>query len=139
MKQAITCNSVDVLHVRRKSGVCYISKLLVQINASGSLIRCLMVLTALVLRVAIALSTRGFFQPDEYFQALEPAHHYVFGYGHLTWEWVSPAPLRSMIYPALNIPPFLLLKALGLDTRYPDLLVSFVFMPSLLNSIPCPR
>ncbi|OAX42002.1 glycosyltransferase family 22 protein [Rhizopogon vinicolor AM-OR11-026] len=83
-----------------------------------------MALLALVLRVAIALSTQGFFQPDEYFQALEPAHHYVFGYGHLTWEWVSPAPLRSMLYPALNIPPFLLLKTLGLDTRYPYLLIA---------------
>lgn len=79
---------------------------------------------ALALRVAIALSTQGFFQPDEFFQALEPAHHYVFGYGHLTWEWVSPAPLRSIIYPALNIPPFWLIKTLGLDARYPELLIA---------------
>lgn len=79
---------------------------------------------ALAVRVAIALSTQGFFQPDEYFQALEPAHHYVFGYGHLTWEWVSPAPLRSIIYPALNIPPFWLIKTLGLDARYPELLIA---------------
>ncbi|KAG1877747.1 glycosyltransferase family 22 protein [Suillus subalutaceus] len=79
---------------------------------------------ALVLRVAIALNTQGFFQPDEYFQALEPAHHYVFGYGHLTWEWVSSAPLRSIIYPALNIPPFWLIKTMGLDERYPELLIA---------------
>ncbi|KAG1754395.1 glycosyltransferase family 22 protein [Suillus lakei] len=79
---------------------------------------------ALLLRVAVALSTQGFFQPDEYFQALEPAHHYVFGYGHLTWEWVSPVPLRSIIYPALNIPPFWLVKTLGLDARYPELLIA---------------
>lgn len=79
---------------------------------------------ALVVRVVIALSTQGFFQPDEYFQALEPAHHYIFGYGHLTWEWVSPAPLRSIIYPALNIPPFWLIKTLGLDARYPELLTA---------------
>lgn len=83
-----------------------------------------MALLALAVRVAIALSTQGFFQPDEYFQALEPAHHYVFGYGHLTWEWVSPAPLRSIIYPALNIPPFWLIKTLGLDARYPELLIA---------------
>ncbi|KAG1903746.1 glycosyltransferase family 22 protein, partial [Suillus fuscotomentosus] len=80
--------------------------------------------SALVLRVAIALSTQGFFQPDEYFQALEPAHHYVFGYGHLTWEWVSPVPLRSIIYPALNMPPFWIIKTLGLDARYPELLIT---------------
>jgi phosphatidylinositol glycan class B len=92
-----------------------------------------MALLALVLRVAIALGTQGFFQPDEYFQALEPAHHYVFGYGYLTWEWVSQAPLRSILYPALNIPPYLLLKTLDLDTRHPYLLVSFVFILSLFN------
>lgn len=83
-----------------------------------------MISLALAVRVAIALSTQGFFQPDEYFQALEPAHHYVFGYGHLTWEWVSPAPLRSIIYPALNIPPFWLIKTLGLDARHPELLIA---------------
>ena len=41
-------------------------------------------LVALAVRVAIALATRTFFQPDEYFQSLEVAHHAVFGYGHLT-------------------------------------------------------
>ena len=70
---------------------------------------------ALVIRVAIALSTRTFFQPDEYFQSLEPAHFLVFGYGDLTWEWTSKPPIRSIIYPALNIPVYWLLKVFRLD------------------------
>jgi phosphatidylinositol glycan class B len=70
---------------------------------------------ALVIRVAIALATRTFFQPDEYFQALEPAHFLVFGYGELTWEWTSKPPIRSIIYPALNIPIYWLLKFFRLD------------------------
>jgi phosphatidylinositol glycan class B len=70
---------------------------------------------ALVIRVAIALATRTFFQPDEYFQALEPAHHLVFGYGDLTWEWTSKPPIRTILYPALNIPIYWLLKIFRLD------------------------
>ncbi|KAJ7940407.1 glycosyltransferase family 22 protein [Mycena leptocephala] len=74
------------------------------------------VLTALLVRVLIALCTSTVFQPDEYFQSLEPAHHLVFGYGHLTWEWLSPRPIRSILYPALNVPIYWLLKVTGLDT-----------------------
>ncbi|KAH9986341.1 glycosyltransferase family 22 protein [Russula compacta] len=70
---------------------------------------------ALGIRVAIALATSTFFQPDEYFQALEPAHFLVFGYGDLTWEWTSTPPIRSILYPALNIPIYWLLKILSLD------------------------
>ena len=72
-------------------------------------------LVALAVRVAIALAPRTFFQPDEYFQSLEVAHHAVFGYGHLTWEWLAPRPIRSVLYPALNIPAYWLLKTLELD------------------------
>ncbi|GLB34752.1 putative alg9-like mannosyltransferase family protein [Lyophyllum shimeji] len=69
---------------------------------------------ALLVRVLVALCTRTFFQPDEYFQSLEPAHHAVFGYAHLTWEWLAPKPIRSIFYPALNIPIFWALKTSGL-------------------------
>ncbi|PFH54143.1 glycosyltransferase family 22 protein [Amanita thiersii Skay4041] len=65
---------------------------------------------ALLLRISIAIFTRTYFQPDEYYQSLEPAYHAVFGYGHLTWEWLSSQPIRSVIYPALNIPVYWLLK-----------------------------
>ncbi|KAH0830640.1 glycosyltransferase family 22 protein [Lanmaoa asiatica] len=82
-----------------------------------------MILFSVVFRVLVALFTQSYFQPDEYFQALEPAHKYVFGYGHLTWEWVNPQPLRSMLYPALNVPVYWLLKVSGLDI-YPSLVVA---------------
>ncbi|KAJ3810838.1 glycosyltransferase family 22 protein [Lentinula lateritia] len=71
---------------------------------------------AFVIRIFIALCTRTVFQPDEYFQALEPAHQIVFGYGHLTWEWLSPQPIRSIVYPALNVPIYWILKQTGLDS-----------------------
>ncbi|KAF8844880.1 hypothetical protein BDN67DRAFT_942333 [Paxillus ammoniavirescens] len=82
-----------------------------------------MILLSIFFRVLIAIFTQSYFQPDEYFQALEPAHKYVFGYGHLTWEWINPEPLRSMLYPAVNIPMYLLLKVSGLEV-YPSLVVA---------------
>lgn len=73
------------------------------------------VLIAVTTRVLIALATQTFFQPDEYFQSLEVAHQQVFGYGHVTWEWLTQQPIRSIIYPALNIPVYSALKHMGLD------------------------
>ncbi|PCH37875.1 glycosyltransferase family 22 protein [Wolfiporia cocos MD-104 SS10] len=70
---------------------------------------------ALLVRICVALTTRTFFQPDEYFQSLEVAHNLVFGYGQLTWEWMSAKPIRSILYPALNVPVYWVLKQLCLD------------------------
>ena len=78
---------------------------------------------AICVRVLVALFTRTFFQPDEYLQSLEPAHVTVFGYGHLTWEWLTIRPIRSAVYPALNVPLFWILKVTGLDNTWPSLLV----------------
>ncbi|KAI0024966.1 glycosyltransferase family 22 protein [Xylariomycetidae sp. FL0641] len=53
-------------------------------------------------RLANALCVRTFFQPDEYFQALEPAWQMVFGDNSgawLTWEWKHQ--LRSSLHPAV--------------------------------------
>lgn len=73
------------------------------------------VYTSLAVRISQALLTSTFFQPDEFFQALEPAHHLVFGYGHLTWEWRHIHPIRSIIYPAVFAPAYWLVKVLGLE------------------------
>ncbi|KAK5653101.1 hypothetical protein OQA88_9199 [Cercophora sp. LCS_1] len=54
----------------------------------------------LVFRFINALSVRTFFQPDEYFQALEPAWSIAFGSNSgawLTWEWQHQ--LRSSLHP----------------------------------------
>ncbi|GAV51744.1 hypothetical protein ZYGR_0AF02150 [Zygosaccharomyces rouxii] len=50
-------------------------------------------------RILNALLTRTFFQADEFWQALEPAHFKTFGYGGLTWEWNNG--LRSYGFPFL--------------------------------------
>ncbi|KAK9478253.1 Alg9-like mannosyltransferase family-domain-containing protein [Lipomyces japonicus] len=56
-------------------------------------------LTLLSFRLFNALSLRTYFQPDEFWQALEPAHRLVYGYGYLTWEWRDG--LRSIAHPLL--------------------------------------
>lgn len=56
-------------------------------------------LELLAIRLVNALTLRTYFQADEYWQALEPAHITVFGYGFLTWEW--RLGLRSYLHPLL--------------------------------------
>ncbi|KAF2809649.1 uncharacterized protein BDZ99DRAFT_571427 [Mytilinidion resinicola] len=59
-------------------------------------------LLLLALRIVSALTLRTFFQPDEYFQSLEPAWQLAFGQhagAWITWEW--RAQLRSSLHPAL--------------------------------------
>ncbi|KAL5511606.1 GPI10 [Sanghuangporus vaninii] len=73
------------------------------------------ILIALASRILIALSTRTFFQPDEFFQSLEVAHRAVFGYGYLTWEWTTSPPIRSVFFPSLYIPVYWFLKVTRLD------------------------
>lgn len=44
-------------------------------------------LLCLAFRSLGLLLPHTFFQPDEFFQAFEPAYAAAFGAGHLTWEW----------------------------------------------------
>ncbi|KAJ4292348.1 glycosylphosphatidylinositol anchor biosynthesis [Kalmusia sp. IMI 367209] len=56
----------------------------------------------LAFRIVNALALRTFFQPDEFFQSLEPAWQLAFGrhaHAWITWEWT--AQLRSSLHPAL--------------------------------------
>ncbi|KAF1940858.1 hypothetical protein EJ02DRAFT_219560 [Clathrospora elynae] len=56
----------------------------------------------LAFRIVNALTLRSFFQPDEFFQSLEPAWQLAFGeYSNacITWEWTIQ--LRSSLHPAL--------------------------------------
>ncbi|BGP57456.1 glycosylphosphatidylinositol anchor biosynthesis [Rhodotorula sphaerocarpa] len=46
-------------------------------------------LLALSFRLLNAVCSRAYFQPDEYWQNLEVAHRWIYGYGYQTWEWRS--------------------------------------------------
>ncbi|KAH7336475.1 glycosyltransferase family 22 protein [Rhexocercosporidium sp. MPI-PUGE-AT-0058] len=76
----------------------------------------------LVFRCINALAVRTFFQPDEYFQSLEPAWQMAFGPqsgAWITWEWHYQ--LRSSLHPALfAIVYFLADKAMTLVSLFPQ-------------------
>lgn len=65
-------------------------------------------------RLLNALLVRTHFQPDEFYQSQEVAHHLVFGYGFKTWEW-RESRIRSPLHPLLLVPIYWLLKVTGLD------------------------
>lgn len=68
-------------------------------------------------RLVDALLVRTYFNPDEYWQSLEVAHHMAFGHGHLTWEWQPGARIRGFAHPLVFAALYRLLALLGLDTR----------------------
>lgn len=80
--------------------------------------RCVAAGVAAVHALGAFATSRTFFQPDEYWQTLEIAHRIVFGYGYATWEWSGTAPVRSVVHPALYVPLYVLLGALGADTGF---------------------
>lgn len=79
----------------------------------------------LAFRALVSLATsRAAFAPDEHWQSLEVAHRIVFGYGYQTWEWRdnrttpsawSDGPIRTVLYPALFVPVYAVLKWTALD------------------------
>ncbi|XP_069480962.1 GPI mannosyltransferase 3 [Ambystoma mexicanum] len=56
-----------------------------------------LVLLTVAFRILNCFLVQTSFVPDEYWQSLEVAHHMVFDYGYLTWEWMEG--LRGYSYP----------------------------------------
>ncbi|EPT32257.1 mannosyltransferase, putative [Toxoplasma gondii ME49] len=67
-------------------------------------------------RIVNGLVLNSSFNPDEHWQSSEVAHHLVFGYGFLTWEWEPCIALRSVIHPALFAGLYWLLGRFSLDS-----------------------
>jgi phosphatidylinositol glycan class B len=58
-------------------------------------------------RLVNALTVRTFFQPDEFFQSLEPAWEIAFGVNQGPWiTWVRSPPTAPTAYPRLFADPF---------------------------------
>jgi len=56
-----------------------------------------LLVSALALRVGLAVESPNIFFPDEIFQTLEPAHRLAYGYGIISWEW--RLGIRSWVLP----------------------------------------
>jgi hypothetical protein len=82
--------------------------------------------TGSLLRLWLATHDDGIFWPDEIYQSLEPAHHLVFGYGLMAWEFRDGA--RNWAFPGFVA---LLLKACSLvgitDSRSYVMVIRGVF------------
>lgn len=72
------------------------------------------------LRIASVFLVQTFYEADEYWQSLEVAHKFTFGYGYLTWEWEKG--IRSYVYPIFFTILYKILAIIKLDI--PTLLVS---------------
>ena len=70
-------------------------------------------LVALAVRMLSVAINRTYFVADEYWQSTEVAHHQVFGYGYLTWEWTEG--IRSYLYPFFFHVLYKALDILSLD------------------------
>lgn len=71
-------------------------------------------LVFLATRLASVFLVQTYFVPDEYWQSLEVAHKFAFGYGYLTWEWVLG--IRNYIHPLIIAFIFKVLQIFGLDS-----------------------
>ncbi|XXG74680.1 hypothetical protein AAC387_Pa07g3338 [Persea americana] len=82
----------------------------------------------LAFRLVNSILIQTYFNPDEHWQSLEVAHHVVFGYGHLTWEWKKG--IRSYLHPLIFAFLYKVMAFLHLD-------IPLIMMkaPRLLQSI----
>ena len=71
------------------------------------------ILAVICIRIFNALTTVTFFQPDEYYQSLEPAWKFVYGYGEATWEWKEG--IRGFLYPSLFATIWWIAKSIGIQ------------------------
>lgn len=67
----------------------------------------------LCIRLLSVFLVQTCFVPDEYWQSLEVAHKFVFGYGHLTWEWTQG--IRSYFHPLIITVFYKIVQILSLD------------------------
>ncbi|CAI4912584.1 AVN_HP_G0103890.mRNA.1.CDS.1 [Saccharomyces cerevisiae] len=88
----------------------------------------------LAFRVLNAVLTRTFFQADEFWQALEPAHWKAFKYGELTWEWKFG--VRSYLFPMIFELTYRLVSLSSILLHYALLLLSTIGSDLLILLLP---
>lgn len=74
----------------------------------------ILVLLGFCLRLLFINHSNHIYYPDEIFQTLEPAHHLVFGYGIIAWDYLYG--IRSFIIPFIYTVPQLIAKFMFADT-----------------------
>ncbi|GAP89235.1 putative GPI mannosyltransferase 3 [Rosellinia necatrix] len=87
-------------------------------------------------RFANSLCVRTFFQPDEYFQVLEPAWQLLYGNDSgawLTWEWRHA--LRSSIHPTVFALAYFIVDSFWASSNVPTIKAKWLLMaPKVLQT-----
>merc|ERR1711962_818792 len=81
--------------------------------SAGNVVAVYRTYISLAVRLASLVSCCTFYVPDEYWQSTEVAHHKVYGYGYLTWEWKEK--IRPYLHPFIFEIYFRCLKVFSLD------------------------
>lgn len=81
-----------------------------------------------ILRILWSISIATYFQADEFYQSLEPAHSMVYGYGFVPWEYKNV--IRSIAHPLIYAVPYKFLEASGLDS-----VTAVTLVPKLIGGI----
>ncbi|XP_037116887.1 GPI mannosyltransferase 3-like [Syngnathus acus] len=81
-----------------------------------------------IFRVLNCFLVQSSFVPDEYWQAVEVAHHMAFNYGHLTWEWKEG--IRGFTYPLFFAIIYKVLHWIHCDSVY-----IMIWLPRLLHAL----
>lgn len=68
----------------------------------------------LLIRILSVFIVSTWFVPDEYWQSLEVAHKFVYGYGYLSWEWTKG--IRSYLHPGIIAIVYKILQLIGVDS-----------------------
>ncbi|CAK7900712.1 GPI mannosyltransferase 3 [[Candida] anglica] len=84
-----------------------------------------------IFRLWNSQSIQTYFQADEFFQCLEPAHKLAFGYGYITWEWTEQ--LRSSIHPLMYAFVYKMIQLLGFNSDWETSLV--LVAPKVMGAI----
>ncbi|KAJ3577995.1 hypothetical protein NPX13_g2567 [Xylaria arbuscula] len=89
------------------------------------------------IRFANSLCVRTFFQPDEYFQVLEPAWQLVYGESSgawLTWEWRHA--LRSSLHPTILAIGYFIVDSFWASYNVPTVKAKWLLMaPKVLQTV----
>ncbi|KAI0408706.1 glycosyltransferase family 22 protein [Xylaria palmicola] len=90
-----------------------------------------------VVRLANAVCVRTFFQPDEYFQVLEPAWQLLYGdngRAWLTWEWRHA--LRSSIHPTIFAFGYFIVDSFWAGYNVPTVKAKWLLLaPKILQTV----
>nr|XP_061796420.1 GPI mannosyltransferase 3-like [Nerophis lumbriciformis] len=88
---------------------------------------------SVIFRMVNCFLVQSSFVPDEYWQSVEVAHHMVFNYGHLTWEWKEG--IRGYSYPLCFAVIYKILHWIHCDSAY--LLESglSIWLPRVLHAL----